>query len=257
MIRKSALGSILCVICIALLMQACARTGGYPRHRLFVSVNALASPEAKGKLAFVIVPADSTTSIHDLQYQEYASYLARALQLSGYQYAESLIAADLVVALDCGVGEPHFSIRNFILPTYGATGVKTTSTLGSFMLFGNTGTFTSTTTQYQQYGLTSFQNYQTLDVTFQKYVALSAIDFRKFQDDGVVREVWRTTITATGRDAEFRSAFPLMVAAAVEFYGKSPGRTVRGYQSSGSPATLYVLGHHSEPVKINGNIYPP
>lgn len=200
-----------------------------------VAVSALAAPGADLARRYVLIPADENTSPEDLQFQEYAQYLHRAMALQGFKQAPDSRDADIFVLMAYTIGDPQEHVQAYSVPQWGQTGVAsrttygTANTFGSANVYGNSGSYSGTTnysitTYYQPtYGITGYSTRITKSTTYTRLLNLFAFDAAQTRSGRDPDELWRVSVVSTGRSGDLRSVFPVLVAAAHPYLGKATG----------------------------------
>jgi hypothetical protein len=116
-----------------------------------VEVNSLASPEATTKKKFVILPGMEGVELQELQFQEFARYVKKALESKGYTEAQNAYDADVAVFLNYGIGAPKETVYFHTKLVYGRTGGGTStidvSSVGPDGYSHTTGTITTPSTR--------------------------------------------------------------------------------------------------------------
>ena len=93
-------GGTLAIIVAAILLIGCT-----PRYA--VKVSSINDPASSLGERYLIVPGNKGTPVRDLQFQEYALYLHRALISRGYIPTRTWEDTDLLIVLGYGIGDPH------------------------------------------------------------------------------------------------------------------------------------------------------
>lgn len=168
---------------------------------------------------YVLLSGDNKLNSGDLQFQEYASYITRALLKRGFTQAESIDSAEVAIFLAYGIGEPQEHQYSYSRPIFGQTGVSSSYTTGSATTYGGLTNYSGITSYTPTYGITGIANHTDTYVTYYRYLILDAINADEFRTSNKLNQEWKTTITSTGSSSDLRKIFPLMVAASVPYIG--------------------------------------
>ena len=135
-------------------------------------------------------------------------------------------SAELAVFLSYGIGDPEKSEYSYSLPVWGQTGVSSSYTSGSVNVYGNSGTYSGTTTYTPSYGVTGYQNIQGSNTTFTRHAFLTAYDLEEYRRTEKEKIIWDTRIASTGSSGDLRLVFPIMIAAAIDHIGTNTGKMI-------------------------------
>ena len=162
------------------------------------------------------MPGNEDTSANDLQFQEYASYVNRALAARGFVQAADFDSANVLLFLSYGIGNPQtygtqntYGVKGTYTPTYGVTGY--TSNLGSY-------------------------------TTYFRFIVLHAYDAATYKREQKPDEVWRSTVTSTGSIGDLRRVFPVMVAASADHLASNTVQRVGVTLGETDPAVAFIKG---------------
>ena len=219
----------------AAFLSGCATT---QRPSYTVSVNGLAAQTTNAAASFIVLPGDKNVAATDLQFQEYAGFVERALGQRGLHRAPSVDKADMMIFLAYGIGDPKEHVYSYSLPNFGQTGVSSSTTYGS--LYGNS--YSGTTYYTPTYGVTGYSSHVGTYVTFTRHVFIEAVDIPTYRSKKKVVQVWKTGIVSVGSSGDLRRVFPVMIGAASSYLGTNTGeiRTVNLYEDD--PRVLLVKG---------------
>ena len=208
------------------LMVGCATRGFH------IDVDSISAPSSDTLSKYILLPSLERVEVGDLQFQEYAAYVERALVSKGYTKANGFEDADIGIFLRYGIGDPQAHQYSYLLPTWGQTdwdrtGVFSSNTYGTISSYGNTGTYSGTTTYIPTYGITGYQNISSSYTTYFRFLSLLGIDLSTYRETEEVKEVWRTTVTSTGSSNDLRLVFPILVAASKPHIGMNTGKIIK------------------------------
>jgi hypothetical protein len=231
--------SYLLALCIAALLSGCA-TVQPPRIR--GSIDSLARQDASGKKTYLLLPGNKDSQVTDLQFQEYAAYIHRALAARGFVHASNFDSADLVIFLSYGIGDPQTHQYTYSLPVWGQTGYSGSTTYGTVTRYGNYGTYSGTTTYTPTYGITGHTTQTGSYTIYFRYFLLDAYDLSAYRRDQKLSQVWRSTVTSVGSSGDLRRVFPAMVAGSADRLATNTGQKVEFAVEEQHPSVLYIRG---------------
>lgn len=147
-------------------------------------------------LKFFIEPADENISPDDLEFKEYASYVAAYFVMWGAKQVDDIKDADVFILADFGIGETKPLVYH--RPIY-----------------GNTGVASQRTTYYKNSSYTSYSyshgvvGYDTKEVDqYRKYINLHAY---KLENEKNPTPVWKAEIVCTSSGSSLAKAIPVMM----------------------------------------------
>lgn len=213
----------------------CARGPSY-----VVSVNAFATASATAYRRYFIVPSNEGVADTDLEFQEYASLLERALTQRGFQRVGSLRDAQVAILLSYGVGEPQVRTEVRNIPIFGQTGVSSSTSTSQVYAYGNQARVNTQTTYTPTYGVTGYATRVRTRTEYDRYVLLSAVDLQRYLTTEEVVNIWRTAVTSAGASSDLRQVFPVMIAGAVDMLGANSGRVVTRRLTEKSPEVVLI-----------------
>ena len=195
--------------------------------KFLVNVDSICSPEPEAKKNYVLLPGLEGINANDLQYQEYANYVDKALAKKGFLKSDDIKNADIAIFLVYGIGDPQVQQYTYSLPVWGQTGVSSSSTYGTINTFDNTTTYSGTTTYTPTYGIVGSTTHTGTTVTYFRYLVLDAIDLEIYRKNKKVVQVWKTSVTSPGSSGDLRQVFPILVGASMDYIGTNTGKKVR------------------------------
>lgn len=199
----------------------CFLVSGCASTRYFVGVSSISSEKEiiSGK-KYIILPGIKDTTKEDLQFQEYERYVATALTKKGCIITENINEADIAIFLGYGIGDPQEHVFSYSVPVWGQTGVSSSNTFGSVQSYGNSATYSGTTTYTPSYGVVGATSGVGTFVTYTRFIRLDAYDLAVYRESKKEKNVWRTDIVSTGSSGDLRRVFPVMIAAAAPYVGE-------------------------------------
>jgi outer membrane murein-binding lipoprotein Lpp len=232
-------------IVAAFLLSGCASR----QLQFHVNVDSISSEVATLKKSYVLLPGNKDTTVEDLQFKEFMTYVHRALTANGFVQANNLEKADIVIFLVYGIGNPQEHLYSYSLPAWGQTGVSSSTTSGTINMYGNFGTYSGTTTYAPKYGITGYTSHVASYTTYFRYMLLDAYDLDIYRRKKKLSQIWRTTVTSTGSSDDLRRVFPVLVAGSAEFLGANTGQNVRVILREEDPEVLEIKGVPPEQPK--------
>lgn len=190
-----------------------------------VTVDALAANGGSELRSYSLVSGNADGSVEDLQFQEYARYLDRALLARGFTAVMPSQSAQLTIVLSYGVHGPFTTEENYSQPIWGQTGFRTVYRFprrpdGALCREGGRYYYQPT------YGVTGYSTGQRSVTTFAQYVTIEAFPSAEFHQPGRQQVIWRVDIESIGKRSDLRQGFPIMLAAAVPYIGSNSGQKV-------------------------------
>ncbi len=211
-----------------------------PSYRIEIDSISVSNPEFKTR--YVLFSGIKDTGEDDLQYQEYAVYIERALGSQGYVKAERSEEADIAIFLGYGISDPATHQETHSSPVYGQTGISQKNTSGTVSGYGDTATYSSTTDYTPTYGVIGSKSYTETYTTYVRYMFMLAFDLGEYRRTNKEKEIWKTTVTSAGSSDDLREIFPVLVAASRPYIATSTKRKVSVYLNENDKSVLEVKG---------------
>ncbi len=213
---------LLSLVFVVLILSGCATT--QPKFR--VNVDSIGS-SSENKKSYVLLPGNKDTKVDDLQFKEYASYVNRVLLQHGFALAENFENANVAIFLGYGIGEPQERQYSYSIPTWGETGVSSSSTTGTVSSsYGGYGSYSGTTTYTPTYGVTGATTHTGSYTTYFRFMFLDAVDLEEYKKSKKEIQLWKTTVTSTGYSSDLRRVFPVLVAASKKHIATNTGKKI-------------------------------
>ncbi len=206
--------------------------------RFFTTVDSLAAPAAAAMHRYILLPADDGISAGDLQFQEFAGYVDRALERRGFEKAEEFADADIAIFLSYAIGGPQTHRYTYRMPTWGQTGVSGATTTATVSTYGNTSSYSANTTYTPTYGVTGYTAVDASRTTSTRSLVVLAYDASAFKKNQSMSEVWKTTVVSTGSSSDLRRVFPYMVVAMLPYMATNTGQKVEVTVAENSPVVV-------------------
>jgi hypothetical protein len=211
---------LLTCLFFTLLFSGCARY-------YIISIDSINNREIPVNKTYIITAGNKDTSAADLQFQEYARFLSKALSLLGYTLAATPKLAAIEIYLSYGVGEPESQVYSYAEPVWGQlrtdVNTYTTETTYTSPSGGDTKAYNSTTRIDPEYGVTGYTTKTGVYTAYNKFIIMDAYDIKTKQKDNKLKHLWKTSVSSTGMSKDLRKLFPLMIAAAKKYIGANTG----------------------------------
>jgi hypothetical protein len=133
-------------------------------------------PTGEGR-SIAILPG-SKEKPSELEFGSYSSKLASHLERHGYRVVPASASArpDYVLFFAYGIDDGQLVSRTYTIPQYGITGYSGSHTQGTINTYGNTGTYSGTTTYSPQYGITGYNTGVMTDKVYTRAVVIDIYD---------------------------------------------------------------------------------
>lgn len=208
-------------IIILFLFQGCV-----VKPHFIVNVDSITAPNNTPKKTFYLIPGMENVHKSDIHYREYEKYVEKALLSEGFKKISNIQNANIAIFLSYGIGDPETYQYSYLLPTWGQTGVSASNTTGSVNVFGNTGTYSQTTTYTPKYGVTGYQQRTGYYTNYFRFMILEAIDLDEYRKSEKAITIWKTTVTSSGSSGDLRRVFPVLVGASKKYIGRNTGQNI-------------------------------
>ena len=195
-----------------------------------VNINSISSGEALNYSKCTILPYDPNLMVNQLQYKEYTGYIERILLQKGYEVIDNegdVNECGVLILINYGITEPHESIYSYSTPIFGQTGVSSSYTTGTINNFGNTMSYSGSTTYTPQYGVIGSQSHIGTLITYSRFLILDAYDLRESRKTNKLVQLWSTFVVSTGSSGDLRAVFPVLLASSKQYIGSDTGKMVQ------------------------------
>lgn len=232
-------------MCVALL-SGC--TMMQPR-RFISSVDSLAQADATVKKRYILMPGNKNVVVGDLQFQEFAAYIDKALTEKGFVKTNTYEEADVAVFLTYAIGDPQTHQYTYSFPTWGQTGAASSHTHGTVSSYGGMATYSGTTTYTPTYGVTGSTTHVGRRTTYTRFLLLDAYDVATYIKENKMNQVWKTSVISTGSSNDLRLVVPYMITAMKPHLGTNTGRKVEVEVRADDPAVQLLRGNPGPATK--------
>lgn len=222
-------------ILIITLLSGCAVATKYS-----VTVDSINSQMSESKKAYTILSGLKGVVPTDLQFSEYAAYVERALSARGFTKAERIEEANVLIFLAYGIGDPQENVYTYAVPVWGQTGTSSSNTHGTVNSFGNSASYSSTTTYTPTYGITGFMPMVGSNITYFRFLVLDAINYDEYKQSQKIVPLWQTIVTSTGSSGDLRSVLPVLVAASKPYIGNNTRKKVNFQMAEDDRAVMEI-----------------
>ncbi len=204
------------------------------RTRYNIAVSSFGNLNLQGK-TFIITPGDSAIHKNDVEFQEYANYVAQALETDGAFEIDESEPADLLIFITYGMTDESYS-ETVPIPIWGQTGISSISTTSKSSVatyntasrIGNTvngsgqgnATSNSTVKVNPTYGVTGYASVERKVNLFRRFLNIYAFDN---MPNNEISMLWKTNLISDGTSSDFRAVLPAMAFCSIGFNGKSSG----------------------------------
>jgi hypothetical protein len=202
-----------------------------------VHVDSLAANTSTSGQSFVLASAMKDTPPTDLQFQEFASYLYWALQEQGFVAAQDAQDADLVISLSYGVSDPIEKREYFRQPIWersDAAYVYRPRNYGSRRdCPSSIGYF-----PVARHSIVGYTEGSRSITVYNQFLRVEAHTNGASNSSAAGTEVWTLNCQVTDERDDLRVAFPAMLAAAKEYFGRNSGRVIPFEIDEDDPSVL-------------------
>lgn len=217
---ESIRGRLSCSL-VALLAAAALGLAGCA-NTYAVKVDSIAKPKAEESISYRIINKNPAVSDDSLRYKEAAGFVRTALSGKGLYEAHDAEKADLVVALDYGIGPPKSRSEVVSEPVYvNLPGQMRTERVQ--VGTDRNGNPVYQTVTVQDPPRTEFAGYREYLVTvtvYEKYLRMNATENKPAAEGRPPSDIWTVDVTSEGESRDVRKTLPILAAATIDFVGK-------------------------------------
>jgi hypothetical protein len=201
------------------------------------SVSSFGNYNLVGK-SFYIESGDINVSSTDVEFKEYAKYIANTLTLQGAKETTDKKHADMCILVNYSISDKSYT-ETVPIPIWGQTGISSISTksnsygtsFGSATKTGNSAygsvqsnSTTKTTTRVNPtYGVTGYANVDRRVVQHCRILNIYSYDNKQTREPIML---WKTNLLSNGTSSDFRNVLPYMVYSAWGKMGTSSGSAI-------------------------------
>ena len=200
---------------IALLLAGCATTRE-------AKVASPAQPNVAASVSYVVEHRHPLVADASLRDDEATAMLKTALARKGFYEAAPHTKADLIVAMDYGVGPPQTKNETLSEPVYITIPgqVRTERAPAGTDAQGRPSDRTVSVQDPPTTEFAGFRERAATIVTYEKYLKLSARENQEPVDGRPAPARWEIDVTSEGESPDLRKNLPLLLAASADYIGK-------------------------------------
>lgn len=202
-----------------------------------VQVDSLAANAQPTGQSFVLASAMKDTLPTDLQFQEFAGYLNWALQEQGFVAAQDAQDADLVISLSYGVSDPIEKAEYFRQPVWQRNDLDY---IYRPTYYGRRGDCPTEMGYFPvpRYTITGYTQGSRTITVYNQFLGVKAYANGASKSSAAGTELWILNCQVTDERNDLRVVFPIMLAAAKEYFGRTSGRVIPFEINPDDPAVL-------------------
>jgi hypothetical protein len=191
-----------------------------------VHIDSISDRTAQVNKVYQILPGNKDTGANDLQFKEFAGYLVKTLSIQGYRLAGAEEKAEMEIYLSYGMGEPEKHTYSYSEPVWGQTGAEIYSQSTQVNNPDNSTSQQSMTYVEPQYGVTGYTTQTGEYTSYKKYAIIDAYDIKNGVAGQKLKEIWKTSVSSSGKTKDLRKIFPALMAASVKYIGENTGEEI-------------------------------
>jgi hypothetical protein len=206
-----------------------------------VNINSISHPSLlTTEKTCIVLSGMKDINSSDLQFQEYKSYIKRALEYKGYILSDDIEKAKMIILISYSISNPVQDTYSYNAPVYGQTGISSAYTTGTVNSYGH---YSGTTTYTPSYGVTGYTTHVGTRYFYIRAIVLEAFDAKKTLQGQQEAQCWKTSITSTGSSGDLREVFPVMIGAATEYIGENTKKLIHISLHENDKRVLWVKGN--------------
>jgi hypothetical protein len=207
-----------------------------------VKVDSRSQPKAEQSISYHIVNKNPLVDEDSLRYQEATGFVRTALSGKGLYESPDPQKADLVLAVDYGIGPPVVKREMVSEPVY-VTVPGTVSNQTVQVGTDKQGNPVYQTVMVQSPPTTLFTGYREYPieyVVYEKFLKLSAQENKPATEGQSPATVWAVDVTSEGESRDVRKTLPVLAAATIDYIGKDSQGEKMIHLKDGSPDVAFV-----------------
>ncbi len=211
-----------------------------PSYRF--KVDAIGGGEIQTGESFYLVSANTDLKESDLRFKEAAKYVQTALEGKGMHKARDIGAADVLIELTFGVGEPREILETRSYPeTYWRPGFSYMVRLPVHDSGGVVIGYQNRLVREPPRSYTYWEDRMDSSTVFEKFLVIEAFDNRIARTAGVESEqLWSVDISNVDSSDNMREYLPYMIAAALPYIAKDTGSQVFVSVKTDDPTVEFI-----------------
>lgn len=208
---------------------------GCSSKRIKLTINSISSPESQGLTHFVLGTGETLDDSSSLIRDEYLKFTETAMHLENFTSASTPESSDIIIIVDYTISGPESEAYSYAVPVYGTKSITSRTTGRTFATatsnsYGNSTNYTgnartrSSTTYTPNRGITHYETKIGFRTVYTKTLVLNAYSTLSLSDTAGPKEAWRVVATCTDEYDNLRELFPIMLAGAQPYLGRSSSR---------------------------------
>ena len=167
------------------------------------------------KTKYIILATEEQQN--SLEHRSYEKLVKQQLSLKGFKEV-SLDEADVVVMFSYGDDGGRQIVSSY--PIFGQTGVSSSNTYGTVQSYGNSATYSGTTTYTPSYGIVGSGVASRTE--YKRFLYLSMIDHSASKSGDGIKRIYEGKVVSNALNSNLPEAVPVMIKALFkEFPGES------------------------------------
>ena len=220
-----------------------------PSYRF--KVDAIGGGEIQTGQSFYLVSGDADLKESDLRFKEAAAYVQTALEGKGMHKASNIGAADVLIELTFGVGEPREVLETRSYPeTHWRPGFSYAIRVPVYGESGAVIGFQSRLVREPSRSYTYWQDRMDSSTVFEKFLVIEAFDNRIARTADENEQLWSVDISNVDSSDNMREYLPYMIAAALPYIAKDTGSQVFVSVQTDDPTVEFIrFPNATAPIK--------
>jgi hypothetical protein len=156
-----------------------------------------------------------------LEFKTYAREMERRLVVRGFRVVSIDDRPQLVGFFDFGIDSGREVLSSYAIPQWGVTGYSGAYTSGVINTYGNTGTYSGTTTYVPQYGVTGYSTGVVSNTVYSRFINFDVVRIEPGKEP---RKVYEGRLRSAGSCGNLASILPTLMDGLLQEF---PGATSR------------------------------
>jgi hypothetical protein len=213
-------------------------------RRYDVNVDSIAGKNQIPNKHYILAPGMETARIMDLEYFEYADYVHRALSKKGYVRAEGIHDANIVIFLAYGISDSYAPPEIVLVPGWNSVDLLQPSSDESRQADDPVTSRRPSLSDMPQdeIGIGGVLAGNLSSAVSTRVIILDAFNLNAYREKRKEVRVWRMKVSSTGRTADLRQLFPIMLAGALDHIGEDTRGKIEQWIYEDDPNLLYMMG---------------
>jgi len=233
---------ILKIILVLLLQTGCQTTQQYTAR-----VSSFGAHPNREETRYVIKPSNSD-EVNRFEFEEYAGYLERALAVKGFQRENDDTVANVIIYLGYNISGPNRIKTRTYVPIMEMVPTPNTTTTGNINYSNNQINYQESTSGTMIMQTKEFREIIGESTTYVRTVRVYASEMKTDDAAQSINDaMWVTEIVSEGSSGELRNVMPVMIAAALEYFGESSKGVHIINTTENSRNVRYIKGQAESP----------